>query len=97
MNSLLSKNIASLFKFLNKDETVLASGFAVGFLYEFKFNKKTLEQPLSTIFSSSISGLFCSFGAVIVGSIVPPHMKFIIPVTSVVACGYYKYLDYKSL
>ncbi|QKF94212.1 hypothetical protein QKU48_gp0754 [Fadolivirus algeromassiliense] len=81
---------------LNNDSAVVTSGFMIGFMHELKFNESTLQNPLSTIFSASISGFITSLGASVVGSILPQQMRFIIPIAAVTSCSYYKYKDLKG-
>jgi hypothetical protein len=78
---------------LNSNQVVYSSGFMIGFVYDFKFNKKTLHFPLSTIFNSAISGFFTAIGADIVSGFLPPSLKFIIPVAAIASCIYYKFVD----
>jgi len=89
----LMSTIMKVMASLNSETVIVTSGFMIGFLYEFKFNKKTLDNPLSTIFNSSISGFIMSIGASIVGGFIPSPMKCIIPLTAVASCAYYKYND----
>lgn len=78
---------------LNSDQSVTLSGFMIGFIYSFKFNKRTLQYPLSTIFDSALSGFLTAWGADIVGNFIPPNLRFIIPLTAIASCIYYKFVD----
>jgi len=78
---------------LNSDQSVSVSGFMIGFLYDFKFNRRTLHFPLSTIFNSAIAGFFTAIGAKIVSGFIPSNLKFIIPLMAIASCFYYKYID----
>jgi hypothetical protein len=83
----------SILQILNSDIAVRTSGFMVGFMYEFKFKRQTLDAPLSAILNASVSGFFTFLGAIIVSIFVPIPIRFIIPVTSTLACVYYKWKD----
>lgn len=91
------QNVSTIVSYLNSEKVVLASGFMIGFMYGFKFNKKTLENPLSTIFNSAVSGFFCYIGAGLVEGFLPRPFKLIIPATAVASISYYKYQDYKKI
>jgi hypothetical protein len=81
---------AELLDELSTPQAIAFSGFLLGFMSEFKFNKSTLENPLTTILEAGFSGIITSLGAVMVGAFIPPGFRFIIPVTSIVACIHYK-------
>ena len=87
------QNITDIIKELNKDRAIILSGFALGFLWTFKANKKTLKYPLSTIFNGSINGFFCSIGALIVGIFIPFQIRFIIPMACASSIVYSKVND----
>lgn len=88
--------ITSVITVLNSEQSVTISGFVNGFLYDFKFNTKTLQNPFATIFNASISGFITSIGAGIVGGFVPEELKFLIPLSAIASCVYYKYNDLKE-
>ncbi len=89
----MSKHVEKILTILNTDDSVRMGGFLVGFMSSFKFEKNTLENPLSTFFISAILGGFCSWGAGIVGGMMPSKFKFMIPIVAIVSSFYYKYLD----
>jgi hypothetical protein len=74
---------------MNSDATTSTMGFLLGFLYVFKFNKKTLESPLSSLFDASLNGFLTSIAAAFVSGWLPTKMKFILPVTAIFSCVYY--------
>lgn len=92
----MNNAIISIVKNLNSENVIVGSGFMIGFMYDFKFNKKTLDNPLSTILNSLIGGFFCSLGASIVGSIIPYPYRMIIPCVATASCIKYKYDDFKN-
>jgi hypothetical protein len=77
MQSLLARTITCV----NSEEVILPSGFAIGFGTGF-ITRNTLENPLSSIFGSSICGFFCSMGAGLVGNVVPPPFRFVFPLAA---------------
>jgi hypothetical protein len=77
MQSLLARAITCL----NSEEVILPSGFAIGFGTVF-ITRDTLENPLSSIFGSSIYGFFCSMGAGLVGNLVPLPFRFVFPLAA---------------
>lgn len=83
----------SMLQTLNSEEAVLISGFMIGFMYDFKFTTETLEYPLTTIFNSALSGLLTFIGAGLVAGFLHKDLHFIIPVTAVASCLYYKWKD----
>jgi len=83
----------SLFDILNSHKVVLAAGFASGFVYAFKFTKRTLDYPLTTIFNSAASGLLTLWGTSLFFESVPDELRFIIPLTVGASCLYWKYND----
>lgn len=87
------KMSGQLIDVMNSDLAITTSGFLLGFIHNFKFNKQTLNNPLSTIFGSSICGFFTSIGAEIVAGFLPPNLRFLIPTTIMSSCAYYKYKD----
>lgn len=89
--------IVKIYNLLNDDESVATAGFMVGFLYRFKFNNRTLDNPLSTILKSSVVGAATSLGASFVGDLLPYSLKFIVPVTSFFVIVHYKIADLKEL
>jgi hypothetical protein len=74
---------------LNSDATTSTMGFLLGFLYVFRFNNKTLECPLSSLFDASLNGCLTSIAAGFVSGWLPIKMKFILPVTAIFSCMYY--------
>ncbi len=86
----------SILNSLNSEQIVMGSGFMIGFLYEFKLSKRTVNNPLTTIFNASIGGFLTYIGTGVISSILPPGMLFIIPVTAGVSCVYWKYNDIKK-
>lgn len=91
-----SELITSAMTVLNSERAVATSGFMLGFLYDFKFNAQTLQNPLTTILNASIAGFITSIGAAIVGGFVPEELRFLIPLSAVASCIYYKYNDLKE-
>jgi hypothetical protein len=87
--SFLSTALANL----NSEQYVLSSGFMIGFIYSFKFNRRTLHYPLSTIFDSALSGYLTLWGAKIVSNYLPSNLRFIIPLAAIASCIYYKFVD----
>jgi glucan phosphoethanolaminetransferase (alkaline phosphatase superfamily) len=83
----------NLIKKLSSENAILTSGFMIGFCHQFKFNKVTLEYPLTTTFQASIYGIFTSIGALFVADLLPGRMRIIIPIIATVSCAYYKYND----
>ena len=88
-----SSQLETVIDKLNSETAVKTAGFALGFLYEYKLNKKTLHQPLSTIFEAALAGMLTSWGASIVGGYLPPKFRCVIPLSVIVSCVYYKYCD----
>lgn len=80
-----------VFRTLNSTSVVLSSGFMVGFVYELKFSKKTLEHPIKTLFNASIGGCLTYFGAAIVHDLLPRNLRFTIPLLACASCSYYLY------
>ena len=74
---------------LSSKKTVCTVGFGIGFLYNFKFNRKTLVNPLSTIFGSAIEGVVTCCGAVILSEILPPPLLLGTTLLGLTSCGYY--------
>ena len=74
MQSLLARTITCL----NSEEVILPSGFAIGFASGF-IDRDTLVYPLTSIFTSSISGFFCAMGAGLVYNVVPLQARFVFP------------------
>ena len=70
-------------------ELVCTVGFALGFLYDFKFNKETLLNPLSTIFNSTLSGVVTLWGASILCGIFPPPLLCATTILGTTSCVYY--------
>lgn len=89
----LLASLSHIIRHLNSDSVVASSGFMLGFVHEFKFNKKTLDAPLSAMFSASISGFVTSIGASIVGTLTPHPYRALIPVAALVSCAYHKHQD----
>ena len=85
-----------ILKTLNSTNAVLTSGFLIGFTYELKFSKKTLQYPLSTLFNSVIGGFITFLGASLLHDFIPPNLRFIVPVLATASCLYYKYNDLKK-
>lgn len=83
----------AFFQRLSSPRVISWSGFMVGFVYELKLNETTLEYPLSTIAGATLCGIITSFGAEILSSVIPVHMRFIIPASAGASCVYYKYKD----
>lgn len=86
----------NLFQTLNSPRVVLGSGFMIGFVYDLKFNERTLEYPLSSIFNASIGGFITYLGAAIVHDFIPWRLRFIVPLTAGASCIYYKYKDFNE-
>jgi uncharacterized ion transporter superfamily protein YfcC len=76
---------------LNNRKIIGYCGFLIGFFYKFRFNKDTLEYPLSTIFYAAICGLLTYMGAMLVAGFLPEEFRFIIVVTAIASCVYYIY------
>ena len=87
------QNARRLFHTLNSEKAVVYSSFIFGFTYNFKFNKKTLENPMSTLFNSTVDGFLYSVAGVIIGDLMPPQIRFVIPMLVTSSCVYYKYKD----
>jgi len=85
MNDLYSKLISP--------SVVLGSGFMIGFTHALKFNKETLDHPLSSLFTASIEGCLTYWGASIVCDLIPTEVRIAIPVLATASCIYYKYND----
>lgn len=95
--AIISKNtFINLLEFMNSDEVVYISGFMFGFLYNFRFRKSTLQEPLNTILGSAFAGMFTTFGTGIVAWFLPRELRFIIPSTLIASCVYYKFKDLTS-
>lgn len=92
----MSHFLVDLFTTLNSQNTVRTSGFLLGFIHAIKFNKQTLDHPLVTVWNASWEGVITTIGASIVGSFLPPNMRFFIPLITVVACIHYKISDLKK-
>lgn len=82
---------------LSSDESIATAGFMLGFLHRFKFNKKTLDKPLSTFIDASINGCSASIGALFASMFLPYNLRFIVSVTSICATIHYKIKDIKEL
>lgn len=81
------------FDILCSKNVVLGSGFMIGFMYDFKFNEKTLQNPLTTIGNGCINGFMTYLGTHILYGILPLPVTAIIPITATASCVYYKYND----
>lgn len=77
------QSLEKVLLFLRRDDVVSHSGFALGLgsicLTKDKNNYMVINQPLLTIFWGGLSGMVCSIGADIVGSMLPKPLKPIIP------------------
>lgn len=82
--------MSNIIKMLNDPKVIQTSGFMIGFMYEFKFRKKTLDNPLSAIFIAAFSGIVTSINASYISACLPEPVKCVIPITGIVACIYYK-------
>jgi hypothetical protein len=83
----------SILRTLNSTNVVLGSGFMLGFVHEIKFKESTLRAPLSTLFSASTLGFLTYCGSAIVHDLIPPQLRFLIPVMTAMSCVYYKIKD----
>lgn len=83
----------STLEILNSHNAVLASGFALGCLYGFRFScdyetstsKYTFEighstKPLSRFFSSVIGGVLTCLTAALISKSVPENLKILFPI-----------------
>lgn len=69
---------SKLFKMANSDATMVNSGFMFGFAYE--LNKENIaERPLTTVAWGSLYGMVMGCAAILVSSIIPPPIRFVIP------------------
>src|SRR5258705_2036050 len=85
-----------IFDALNSDQAVKIGGFAFGFIHRLKFNSKTLDRPLSTIFGAAWEGFWCGLGAIMVSDFLPKKLRCVIPLIALISCLYYKVKDYKD-
>ena len=81
------------FDLLNSNKVILASGFAVGFVYAFKLTKDTLNYPLTTLFGAAVEGALTLFGTAFIVDFFPQEIRFVIPLTVAASCIYWKYCD----
>lgn len=86
--------LSAILKTLNSDNTIVMSGFMIGFLPSF-WNKNTYERPLSSLYDSSVSGFFCSIGSSLISVLIPPQFRFVIPATAMFSCVHYIYYENK--
>ena len=89
--------ISSIHKSLCSDGAMFNSGFFLGFIQTVKFNKTTLDNPLSTIWDASLNGMFTGLGGLLASTFIPRPLKCIIPMSVLVCCIYYKYKDLKKI
>lgn len=80
--------MATVFNFLNDDETIKLAGFANGFVYEMNKNN-LLEAPWTSVLHSSFYGFLTMCGASFVSSWLPPNLRCVIPIAVSVSCVYY--------
>lgn len=89
-------SVSDILNTLNTDESVQAAGFMIGFMYRFKFNHETLYNPLTTIYEASLYGYVTRIGSSFLSGMMPDNIKFIVPLTAITSCIYYKYIDYQD-
>ena len=82
-----------MFNTLNSSRVVLGSGFMIGFVYELKLSKRTLEYPLTTICDATLGGFVTYLGTELLYEFIPMNLRFVIPLAACASCVYYKYND----
>lgn len=80
--------LPKLYYTANSEITVINSGFALGFVHTID-RENIVTKPLTTIFCGTIFGGFTMIGATFVGSIMPPHIRFIIPLAVCMSCAHH--------
>lgn len=81
--------LLAILAFLCDNETILISGFMLGFFWTFKFNADTLLNPMSTLLLSILNGGFMSFVAGLVADFTPYGLRFLIPIVAFPSCIFY--------
>jgi heme A synthase len=75
--------------FLCDNETILISGFMLGFFWSFKFNTETLLRPMGTLLVSILNGCIMMWAAGVVASFTPYGLEFLIPIVAFPSCVFY--------
>lgn len=79
--------------FTKMDRLVMTSGFIGGIFWNVFSSKNNfsdfLDRPLTTIFCSSLNGLFYSYGALFVAQMLPTSVRPIVPISILLSLVYH--------